>query len=80
MRTQMRVYAKKRETGYEGLVSMPNVGCTKLVKENKSTLYSTLPNLRQAAVAAARRYHCDLVFQDETTKKVAAKKNTNKKK
>jgi hypothetical protein len=79
MKTQMRVCAKRRENGFEGLVSMPNVGCTKLMKENKCSMYRTLPNLRQAALAAARRYNCDLVFSDET-KKVAAKKTMNKKK
>ena len=78
MKTQMRVYAKRRENGFfEGLVSMPNVDCTKLVKENKCSMYSTLPNLKQAALAAARRYNCDLVFHNET-KKVAAKKSNKK--
>lgn len=77
MRTQMRVFARKTETGYyQGTVVMPSLATTRLVKEDKSYNYSTIANLRQAALAAAKRYNCGLVFVDSSAKKVAAKKSS----
>lgn len=62
-----------RDQGYGGIVEMPNLAPTKLRKENGSIVYSTVSNLRQAAVAAAKKYNADLQFVE--LKRVAAKKS-----
>ena len=58
---------------YQGIVEMPNLAQTRLRKEDGSIFYATVSNLRQAAVAAAKKYNATLFFVEP--KKVAAKKS-----
>lgn len=58
---------------WQGVVEMPNLTTTKLRKENGGTVYATVSNLRQAAVAAAKKYNAILFFVEP--KKLAAKKS-----
>lgn len=61
---------------FEGVVQLPNLTATKLRKEDGSTRYATVSNLKQAAVAAAKKYNARLVF--EQPKRLAAKKSTSR--
>ena len=61
---------------YQGVVEMASLAPTKLRKENGSTHYATVSNLRQAAVAAANKYNATLQFV--VPAKVAAKKSTKR--
>jgi hypothetical protein len=76
MKPVMRVRVTEITPGisYQGLVELPNFLPTRLRKENGSTVYATVSNLKQAAVAAARKYKTELHFI--APKKVAAKKTT----
>jgi hypothetical protein len=60
---------------FMGIVKLPNLGITKLRKEDGGFCYSTVSNLRQAARAAAKKYNATLVFAEP--KKVAAKKSAS---
>lgn len=73
------VHAAGRPPGlsYQGVVEMPNFAPTKLRKEDGGTIYATVSNLRQAAVAAAKKYNATLAFV-VPTKKVAAKKSATR--
>jgi len=76
MKPVMRVNVTPSSLGtFMGLVKMPNLGITKLKKDDGGFYYSTVSNLRQAAVAAAKKYNATLVFA--TPKKVAAKKSVS---
>jgi hypothetical protein len=76
MKPVMKVYVTKgtKNDTFEGFVTMPNLEVTRLRKENGSTNYKTLSNLKQAAVAAARKFNSTLVFVTPSTK-IAAKKS-----
>lgn len=76
MKPVMRVRVTEVTPGlsFQGLVQLPSFAPTKLRKENGSTVYSTVSNLRQAAVAAARKYGASLNFVEP--KRLAAKKTS----
>ena len=76
MKPVMRVRVTEITPGvsYQGFVELPNFLPTRLRKENGSTVYATVSNLKQAAVAAAKKYRAELHFI--APKKVAAKKAT----
>lgn len=73
---KVRVTELTPGVSYQGVVEMPNLTSTKLRKESGSTIYATVSNLRQAAVAVAKKYNANLQFIEP--KKVAAKKSTVK--
>lgn len=79
MKPVMNVRVMERIPGlsYEGVVEMPNLAPTKLRKEDGNIFYATVSNLRQAAVAAAKKYNATLAFV-VPTKKVAAKKSATR--
>jgi len=75
MKPVMRVFAvTKKGSGFEGYVTMPSLEVTRLRKEDGTTNYKTVSNLRQAARAAAKKYSATLAFTEPATK-VAAKKS-----
>ena len=76
MKPVMKVTVREDAFQYEGVVQLPNLTTTKLRKENGGTRYTTVSNLKQAAVAAAKKYNARLVF--ETPKRFAAKRSTNR--
>lgn len=76
MKPTMRVRVTSALNSFEGVVQLPNLNATKLRKEDGSTRYATVSNLRQAAVAAAKKYNATLVF--EGPKLLAAKKSTSR--
>lgn len=69
----MKVSARKRGTGYEGIVQLANLAPTTLEKKDGTKLYENTATLRRAAEIVAMKYNCNLSFTDSTTK-VAAKK------
>jgi hypothetical protein len=69
----MKVSVRKRSTGYEGVVQLPNFAPTTLEKKDGTTVYENTTTLRRAAELVAMKYNCTLFFNDSTTK-VAAKK------
>ena len=71
---QVRVTEKTPGITYQGVVTLPSLATTYLRKENGSTFYATVSNLKQAAVAAARKYNATLNFV--VPNKVAAKKTS----
>lgn len=75
MKPVMKVKVTEKTPGlsFQGVVEMPNLATTYLRKENGSTVYATVSNLRQAASAAAKKYNATLNFF--APNKVAAKKN-----
>lgn len=76
MKPIMRVRVTQNDPiarSFQGVVEMPSLAVTKLRKENGSTFYSTVSNLRQAAVAAAKKYNATLNFVEP--KKFAAKRS-----
>lgn len=78
MKPVMRVQvtqANPNVKSFEGIVQMPNLTVTRLRKENGGTHYTTVSNLKQAAVAAAKKYSAKLDFVEP--KKFAAKKSTS---
>lgn len=72
---KVRVTEVTPGSSYQGVVEMPNLTTTKLRKENGGTVYATVSNLRQAAVAAAKKYNATLFFVEP--KKFAAKKSAS---
>jgi len=74
MKPVMRVLAEKKTNGFEGYVMMPSLENTRLRKEDGTTVYKTVSNLKQAARAAASKYNATLAFV-EPVAKVAAKKS-----
>ena len=73
MRNKIKVTITKNNRGtYEGLVAMPNLVPTRLRKDDGTTGYRTLSNLKQAASVVARKYNADLTLVD--LNRVAAKK------
>ena len=75
MKPVMRVRVTEFTPGiFQGFVELPNLQPTRLRKEDGSTNYTTVSNLKQAAVAAAKKYRAELHFI--APKKVAAKKAT----
>jgi len=78
MKPVMKVTVKQANPNvksYEGLVDLPNLNGTKLKKENGGTHYTTVSNLKQAALAAAKKYNAVLNFV-APQQKVAAKRST----
>lgn len=73
MKPVMKVTVKPVGSLFEGVVQFPNFAQTKLRKEDGSTRYTTVSNLRQAARAAATKYNSVLLFQEP---RVAAKRTT----
>jgi hypothetical protein len=78
MKPVMRVKVTEVTPGvsFQGTVELPSLVTTKLRKENGSTFYSTVSNLRQAAVAAAKKYNASLVFVEP--KRLAAKRTSSR--
>ena len=77
MKPTMRVRVAQNNpnaSSFQGVVEMPNLAATKLRKENGCTCYTTVSNLRQAAVAAAKKYGANLIFVEP--KKFAAKRSS----
>ena len=74
MKPVMKVYATKKTNGFEGFVAMPSLEVTRLRKEDGTTTYKTVSNLRQAAQAAAKKYNATLAFLDPVAR-MAAKKS-----
>ena len=72
----MKVSVKKRNTGFEGIVQMPNFATTTLEKKDGTTVYNNVATLRRAAEQIAAKYNCDLYFINVPTK-IAAKKAVN---
>ena len=69
----MKVSAKKRNAGFEGIVQLSNLGTTTLEKKDGTTVYDNLTTLRRAAEIVATKYNCNLSFVEPTVK-IAAKK------
>ena len=67
-------FSTRTVTAFQGVVTLPSLATTYLRKENGSTFYATVSNLKQAAVAAARKYNATLNFV--VPNKVAAKKTS----
>jgi hypothetical protein len=72
--TVTAIQANPNVNSFEGSVRMPNLTQNKLRKESGGTHYTTVSNLRQAAVAVAKKYNATLNFVEP--KRFAAKKTT----
>lgn len=69
----MNVTIKRRNNGFEGVVRMPYLAETKMVKKNGTTIYENMANLITAARQLAGKYNCGIEFNAPAM--VAAKKS-----